>query len=70
MPTSREVVSFGEGLDNDVYRNIQVADLNMLNASMAVMKWKKIRGFYADDIAEHHSLYRLRLTGLTRRTEK
>jgi hypothetical protein len=29
----------------------------MLNAAMAVMKWKKLLGFYADDLGEHHSLY-------------
>ena len=29
----------------------------MLNAAMAVNKWKRMRGFYADDVREHHSLY-------------
>ena len=47
------------GPDNEIYRNMQVADLNMLNAAMAVMKWKKLRGFYADDVHEYHSLYTL-----------
>lgn len=37
--------------------NIQVADLNMLNAALAVMKWKKIRGFYRDLEKEHHSTF-------------
>ena len=37
--------------------NIQVADLNALNAVMAVIKWKKIRGFYRDLEHEHHSTY-------------
>jgi hypothetical protein len=60
------VVSFGDGPDNEIYRNIQVADLNMLNASMAVMKWKKLRRFYADDIREHHSLYTVATHGLTK----
>ena len=62
----REVVSFADGLPNEIYCNIQVADLNMLNASMAVMKWKKLRGFYADDIREHHSLYTVATHGLTK----
>jgi hypothetical protein len=61
-----EVVSFGDGADNEVYRNIQVADLNMLNASMAVIKWKKFRGFHADDMREHHSLYTVPTHGLTK----
>ena len=37
--------------------NIQVADLNALNAALAVVKWKKIRGFYYDHAQEHHCSY-------------
>ena len=37
--------------------NIQVADLNMLNAALAVIKWKKLRGFYRDLEGEHHCTY-------------
>ena len=38
------------GVDaEDLYsQNIQVADLNMMNAALAVIKWKKFMGFYAD----------------------
>lgn len=61
-----EVVSFGAAQENDIYRNIQVADLNMANAAMAVTKWKKLRGFYADDCREHHSLYTIATHGLTK----
>jgi hypothetical protein len=61
-----EVISFGAGQDNEIYRNIQVADLNMTNAGMAVTKWKKLRGFYADDSREHHSLYTVATHGLTK----
>ena len=51
-------VSFVGGGEEDVYSsNIQVADLNALNAAMAVIKWKKIRGFYRDFEREHHSTY-------------
>lgn len=50
-------VSF-EGGAGDVYAsNIQVADLNMLNAALAVIKWKKLRGFYRDLEGEHHCTY-------------
>lgn len=52
-----QVVSFARGPENDIYRNIQVADLNMLNAALAVVRWKKWLGFYADDANEYHSLY-------------
>jgi hypothetical protein len=37
--------------------NIQIAELNALNAALAVIKWKKLCGFYVDDTFEHHSLY-------------
>ena len=37
--------------------NIQIADLNMLNAVLAVMKWKKLHGFYADDEHELFTAY-------------
>jgi hypothetical protein len=42
---------------NDYERNIQVADLNAFNAAMAVMKWKKLLGFYADLEGEHHTAF-------------
>jgi hypothetical protein len=51
-------ISFGEAKEEDLYStNIQVADLNSLNAALAVIKWKKIRGFYRDLEREHHSTY-------------
>jgi hypothetical protein len=52
-----QVISFAQGPENNIYRNIQVADLNMLNAALAVIRWKKWLGFYADDTNEYHSLY-------------
>lgn len=61
-----EVVSFAKVDADALYRNIQVADLNMLNAAMAVGKWKQIRGFYADDMREHHSLYNTATHALTK----
>lgn len=42
--------------ENNLYaQNIQVADLNMMNAALAIMKWKKLRGFYVDLEGEHFS---------------
>ena len=34
-----------------------MADLNALNACLAVVKWKKLRGFYRDLEQEHHCTY-------------
>ena len=51
-------ISFEGGGGQDVYAsNIQVADLNALNACLAVVKWKKLRGFYRDLERENHSTY-------------
>lgn len=45
-------------LPDDVYRNnIQISELNALNACLAVTKYKQVRGFYADDKSYHHLLY-------------
>lgn len=53
-----ERISFEGGGAADVYAsNIQVADLNMLNAALAVIKWKKLRGFYRDLEREFHCTY-------------
>lgn len=45
--------------NNDYSRNIQVADLNALNAALAVIKWKKLVGFYHDFEHEYFSAYTL-----------
>lgn len=51
-------IDFSDGGKDDIYAaNIQVAGLNALNAAMAVIKWKKLRGFYRDLDREHHSMY-------------
>ena len=44
---------------NEYAQNIQIADLNALNATLAVIKWKKCLGFYADIENEHSSLYQI-----------
>lgn len=43
--------------DNEYSTNIQIADLNAMNALMAVLKWKKFNGFYKDLKEEHHTTY-------------
>lgn len=45
------------GGNNEYATNIQIADLNALNATLAVIKWKKLYGFYHDLENEHHSTY-------------
>lgn len=44
--------------EQDLYaRNIQVADLNMLNAALAVVRFKRHFGFYLDLEGEHQATY-------------
>lgn len=51
-------VGFGQGdADNEYARNIQIAELNALNAALAVIKWKQLWGFYQDGTREHFSYY-------------
>lgn len=54
----RSRVPFTTGDGRDEYdKNIQVADLNALNAALAVIRWKKLFDFYHDAGREHHALY-------------
>ena len=55
----KQRISFEDPDDgaNEYARNIQVADLNALNACLAVIRFKKLFGFYRDLDAEHHTLY-------------
>ncbi|MEQ8908130.1 MAG: ThiF family adenylyltransferase [Vicingaceae bacterium] len=44
-------------MDNEYKSNIQIVELNALNAVQAVIKWKKHFGFYQDLVNEYHSTY-------------
>lgn len=44
---------------DDLYRNtVQISELNALNASLAILRYKQLRGFYQDDAAYNHFLMR------------
>jgi ThiF family len=43
---------------NDEYRtNIQISELNALNACLAVLRFKQIRGFYFEELIHNHLLF-------------
>lgn len=45
-------------IPEDVYRNnIQISELNALNACFAIIKYKQLRGFYADESDFYHMLF-------------
>jgi hypothetical protein len=50
--------------DNEYSTNIQIADLNAMNALLAVIKWKKLNGFYQDLKEEHHTTYTINTSQL------
>ena len=61
-PDNREAahkrIGFGEDAGDIEYaRNIQIAELNALNAALAVIKWKKLCGFYHDFDQEHSTTF-------------
>ena len=60
----RKEVPFDDGEDDEYSTNIQIADLNMLNAALAVIKWKKLCGFYQDLEKEHSCGYSINLNQL------
>lgn len=46
-----------EGEENEYKTNVQIAELNALNATLAVIRWKKWAGFYRDSGREHNTSY-------------
>lgn len=50
-------ISYADVNANEYDWNIQTADLNMLNAAMAVLKWKKLFGYYVDSKHEFNTAF-------------
>ncbi|MFZ1989383.1 MAG: ThiF family adenylyltransferase [Alphaproteobacteria bacterium] len=55
--TKKRIPMHASQIQNIYERNIQIADLNALNAALAVIKWKKLQGFYLDLECEHFTTY-------------
>ena len=55
----------GDGGEDQYSTNIQIADLNALNAAMAVIKWKKLMNFYQDRLNRHSAFYTVDVNELT-----
>jgi ThiF family len=53
----RNLAPLTDGPD-DIYRTqIQIAELNALNACLAVIRFKQLRGFYVEELAANHLLF-------------
>ena len=66
----RARVSMSDAADDDVYNhNLQVVELNALNATLAVIRYKKSLGFYRDEAQEHFTAYRVDTNSLINEDE-
>lgn len=61
---NRTAFSDGEGA-NEYSQNVQISELSALNAALAVIKWKKLCGYYDDVTKEHWCAYTIRTNQLT-----
>jgi hypothetical protein len=52
--------------DEAIYRNIQVSEINALNAMFAVIKWKQFFGFYEDYEKAHNLSFSVAMLSLVR----
>lgn len=54
-----QMMNFSDGNheENEYSTNIQIVELNAMNAAMAVMRWKKHYGFYRDSSRAHSISY-------------
>lgn len=60
-----------ENSAEDAYRsNIQIADLNALNAVLAVGTWKRLCGFYVDQVQADHFTYSTNLNEMGNSEER
>ncbi|MCE9621227.1 MAG: ThiF family adenylyltransferase [Actinomycetia bacterium] len=53
----RHRIPFDDGADDEYAHNIQIVDLNALNANLAVIRFKQIVGFYHDSADHHFSVF-------------
>lgn len=56
---NRTAFSDGEAA-NEYSQNVQISELNALNAALAVIKWKKLCGYFDDVTKEHYCAYTIR----------
>lgn len=57
----RSRIAFSDGeAANEYSQNVQISELNALNAALAVIKWKKLCGYFDDVTKEHYCAYTIR----------
>ena len=53
----REMVPLSNNPDDAYKTNIQISELNALNACLAVIRYKQLRGFYKESVANFNLLF-------------
>jgi hypothetical protein len=51
------LAELNDGPDDLYQTNIQIAELNALNASLAIIRYKQLRGFYFEELSNLHLLF-------------
>jgi hypothetical protein len=62
-------ISLVDREDDEYSSNIQIAELNALNAILGIIKWKKMCGFYQDLKSEFNSIYTINTGALVNECE-
>ena len=51
-------IAMNQKADDDIYaQNIQISELNALNAILGIISWKKLNGFYLTDEIYYNSTF-------------
>jgi hypothetical protein len=62
-----DCISCADNTAENVYsRNIQIAEMNALNAALAIIQWKKLCGFYFDPSPSFNTTYTISTNRLIR----
>lgn len=65
---TRQLAEMSDAPDNLYKANIQIAELNALNACLALVRYKQLLGFYVEDDPILHLLFAIRDLGITSET--
>lgn len=68
-PTAKQHIDFGDDNDGIYQSNIQISELNALNAAMAVIGWKKHAGFYHTTLPVFETCFTLDTFNIIRKSD-
>jgi hypothetical protein len=54
---AQQLAEMADAPDDEYRKNVQISELNAINAGLAVLRYKQVRGFYLDDGAPYHVLF-------------